>query len=58
MDGGFSGKQLCEGIEKPTDLHKLFDGLRERGWTDDELQGLASRNWLGFWERWNADRLE
>ncbi len=57
MDGGFSGKQLCEGIEKPTDLHKLFEALHDRGWTDDELHGLASRNWLNFWEQWNADRL-
>ena len=57
MDGGFHAKQLCEGIEKPTDLHKLFDTLGERGWTASELEGLACGNWLRFWERWNADRL-
>jgi len=58
MDGGFHAKQLCEGIEKPTDLHRLFDALRERGWSGAELEGLASGNWLKFWKRWNADRLE
>lgn len=51
MDGGFSALDMPEGIETPSDLVKLSDELRRRGWSDDEIEGFAWRNWCEFWER-------
>lgn len=48
MDGGLSALRLPEGIQNPTDLHRLADGLTSRGWTDAEVRGFAFENWERF----------
>jgi membrane dipeptidase len=45
MDGGFSAREMCEGVERPADLERLADGLRKRGWTDEQVAGFARENW-------------
>lgn len=49
MDGGFGGDRLPTGIDRPRDLVRLAEALRDRGWTDDEITGFAWRNWARFW---------
>jgi membrane dipeptidase len=48
MDGGFGADWLPQGIDSPSDLHKITDGLRVRGWTDDEIDGFRFNNWARF----------
>jgi membrane dipeptidase len=48
MDGGLSALRLPEDIQNPTDLHRLADGLSDRGWTDEEVRGFAHENWERF----------
>lgn len=45
MDGGFSAKEMCVGIEQPADLNRLAEGLQARGWTDEQIAGFARENW-------------
>lgn len=51
MDGGFSADVLPEGIDKPSDLNKLAWGLEEAGWSEVEVEGFASGNWLDLLTR-------
>jgi len=51
MDGGFSALEMCEGIESPRDLARLVDGLRDRGWSDRDIEGFSWRNWAEFFRR-------
>jgi len=48
MDGGFPASKLAEGVDHPGKLHALIDALRNRGWTDDDLLGFASENWMNL----------
>lgn len=48
MDGGFSGACLPEGVETPSDLVLLLEGLRELGWSEDDIERFAFRNWSEF----------
>lgn len=54
MDGGFAATDLPEGVNEPSDLHKLLDMLRGEGWSEAEVAGFAGGNWarvLGMdWE--------
>ena len=54
MDGGFDATCLPEGVNEPSDLHKLLDMLRSEGWSEAEVAGFAGGNWarvLGIkWE--------
>jgi len=43
-DGGFSAARLPEGIDTPSDYHKLCGGLRERGWNDEAVGKVVSAN--------------
>ena len=45
MDGGLRGDQLPLGVNKPADLRLLSDGLRARGWAENEVRGLMRGNW-------------
>ena len=49
MDGGFSALEMCAGIECPSDLMRLAEGLSARGWSDAEVEGFMWGNWLRFW---------
>lgn len=51
MDGGFGADAMCVGITKPAELDRLAEALRDRGWSDDDIEGFAWRNWCEFWER-------
>lgn len=51
MDGGFSADVLPEGIDRPADLNKLAEALGNAGWSDDEVRGFASENWLDLLTR-------
>jgi len=54
MDGGFSAAKMPEGIDKPADLHRLAEALAGTGWSDAEVRGFASENWLRFWRARHA----
>ncbi len=49
MDGGFSAASLPGGINRPRDLGRLAEGLRGRGWSDEEIEWFAWGNWARFW---------
>lgn len=49
MDGGITANDLPEGINTPSDLPKLTDALRVRGWSDDDLGAFRYGNWARFW---------
>lgn len=51
MDGGFSAAMMPEGVDAPLHLDRLSDTLGARGWSDDEIAGFRSGNWLDFWRR-------
>lgn len=45
MDGGFAATDLPEGVNEPSDLHKLLDMLREQGWSAAEVAAFAGGSW-------------
>jgi membrane dipeptidase len=49
LDGGFSGADLPQGIDRAQHLHLLADALARRGWSSDDVAGFTSTNWLRFW---------
>lgn len=49
MDGGISANDLPSGIDTPSDLGRLAEGLRDRGWNDEDVEGFVCGNWLRFW---------
>lgn len=49
MDGGITANDLPEGIDTPSDLPRLTDALRARGWSDDDLAAFRFGNWNHFW---------
>jgi membrane dipeptidase len=47
LGGDFDGAdEVTAGLEDVASYPRLFDALRERGWSADELDGLAGRNFL------------
>jgi len=48
MDGGFSADWLPQGINTPSDLTIITDGLQDRGWTEEETEGFRFGNWAHF----------
>ncbi|MCA9298113.1 MAG: membrane dipeptidase, partial [Phycisphaerales bacterium] len=48
-DGGFSALGLPAGIHRPADFQRLAEALRDRGWSDGDVEGFASGNWIRFW---------
>jgi membrane dipeptidase len=48
-DGGFGADRLPRGIDGLGDLDRILDALRDKGWSDEDLAGFRSGNWLGFW---------
>ena len=51
MDGGFAPDRLPMGLDHPTRLHALRKALGEHGWSNDEIEGFAWRNWTNFLSR-------
>ncbi|QYU67053.1 dipeptidase [Leptolyngbya sp. 15MV] len=59
LDGGLTAEQLPEGISRPADFVKLIEELSRRGWTQEDIEGFAWRNWARFWridQRGQAER--
>ncbi|MBL8747150.1 MAG: membrane dipeptidase [Phycisphaerae bacterium] len=48
LDGGFSADDLPEGINRPSDLARLTDALKDRAWSDDDRSRFAHENWAHF----------
>ena len=48
MDGGFSAEYLPAGIDTPSDLDLITDGLEARGWSAAEIEGFQIGNWTRF----------
>lgn len=48
MDGGFSAQRLPAGVDTPRGLHLLREELHRRGWSDEEIEDFAWRNWARF----------
>lgn len=41
--------------ETISDLHKIANILRTRGYSKDEINGIMSQNWINFFRRiWKA----
>lgn len=51
LDGGITANDLPAGISRPRDYDRLAEALSARGWSDDEVEGFAWRNWAEFWAR-------
>lgn len=51
MDGGLTADELCQGLRGPSDLYKLADALRSRGWNDSDVASFTHLNWLRFFDR-------
>ena len=49
MDGGITANDLPDGVSTPSDLAKLADALRARGWSDADLASFRRGNWDRFW---------
>jgi len=49
MDGGFSADSLPAGIDRPSDLERVAEGLSGRGWSDEDVSGFKANNWGRFW---------
>ena len=48
MDGGFPASDLATGLEHPRKLNALAAAMRESGWSEQEVRGFQSENWLRF----------
>lgn len=51
LDGGFGREQSPMDLETIADLARLPDLLRARGYSEDDVRGIAHGNALGFLER-------
>ncbi|MBC3787518.1 dipeptidase [Spirosoma utsteinense] len=48
LDGAFGKEQSPYDLETIADLQKIPDLLRQRGYTEDDVQGIMHGNWLRF----------
>jgi membrane dipeptidase len=51
FDGGFGVEETPTGIDTIVDLHKIVNLLRERGYSDSDIQGIMGANWQQFLNR-------
>lgn len=51
LDGAFGREQCPYDVDTIADLQKLPDLLIERGYTDQDVQNIMSRNWIRFLEK-------
>ena len=50
LDGGFGREQSPQDLDTITDLARLPDMLRERGYTEPDVLGVMHGNWIRFLE--------
>ena len=48
LDGGFGTEQSPQDLDTITDLQKVFPMLEARGYTQDDLENIAWKNWVRF----------
>jgi membrane dipeptidase len=46
MDGGFAANRMPDGMNRPTDLQRLIDGLQTRGWSEPDIDGFMHANFV------------
>ncbi len=46
FDGGFGVESIPEGMDTVTDLWKIGDGLRERGYSETDIEAILGGNML------------
>ncbi len=51
LDGGFGKEQSPSDLETIAELHKFTDILRDRGYSEADVTGIAYRNWIEFFRR-------
>lgn len=51
LDGGFGPDDCAEGLARPEEVPTLFDALRRAGWSETEVEAVASQSWLDFLRR-------
>jgi membrane dipeptidase len=56
LDGGLTADQIPVEVRSHADLEALLSALRDRGWSDGDLAGMAWGNWARFWSRASASR--
>lgn len=48
LDGGFGTEQCPEDLDTIEDLQKIFPMLEARGYTPEDLENIAHKNWVRF----------
>lgn len=51
LDGGFGTEQSPEDLDTIADVQKIFPMLEARGYSSDDLENIAWKNWVRFLER-------
>ncbi len=51
LDGAFGKEQCPSDLETIADLQKIPGLLRDRGYSDSDVEKIMYRNWIGFLER-------
>jgi len=51
MDGGFGREHLPRELTTAADLPRLFEHLSARGFSREQVEGMAAGNWLEFFAR-------
>jgi membrane dipeptidase len=51
LDGGFGREQSPGDIDTIADLPKMADLLRDRGYSDADVEGIMSGNWIRFFRQ-------
>lgn len=51
LDGGFGTAQCPHGLDTIADLQKIPERLRQRGYSESDVEGIMHGNWLRFFEQ-------
>ncbi|MCB0016103.1 MAG: membrane dipeptidase, partial [Anaerolineales bacterium] len=51
LDGGFGTEQTPKGLDRIGDLHKLIPTLRERGYSEQDVDSIFHGNWLRYFQK-------
>ena len=48
LDGGYGTEQTPDDLDTIADLHKLIEILRNRGYSESDVEGICHRNFINF----------